>query len=157
MKTLIICLCFLMPVSQTWAKPTKNTSKKLQLDLKQSQVSFHQLVFKFESGFFLLKGGEVKSGELVLDVRGVPLIDTQKYPKVKFRLNRWTVQHNFAPGSPNLIIGGVVTAGGKSYSVETTLFYQPSAQGFEANGKIQFGKKDTLLQGEIELKIVARS
>jgi hypothetical protein len=131
--------------------------KTLKLDLEASQLTYGEKVFHFISGVFDVKKGLVVGGVLVLDVRGAPMINSDRYPTAKFKMKSWREIHSFAPGAPNLAVSGALTINGKTYPVETQLNYEPKDHGFRATGKTEFGKKKSMLHGEVGLKIVATS
>lgn len=129
-------------------------SPTLKLDLEQSGITYGEKTFRFKSGDFKIKKGKVVGGTLILDVKGAPFINSDRYPTAQFKLKHWQEFHSFAPGAPNLEVSGLLTVNGRTHPVRTRVDYLPDERGFQASGKAEFGKKNTLLHGEVSLKIV---
>lgn len=153
MKTLLIFTLFGLFLTPAFAAKTKE--KTFKLVPKESMVQFAKLSRGFESGWFKISKGEVKAAEIVMNAEGFPMIDKKHHPRVKFKLKSWTELHNFAPGSPNVIVTGTLEVNGKKHAVETKLFFEPKDEGFTLHGAIPVALQDLPSLGDAEVKIVA--
>jgi polyisoprenoid-binding protein YceI len=139
---------------------TLDTSASKAMWTGKKVVGSHHGTVDFKEGSFIVKKGSM-TGMVVIDLNTIKdedLTDAEynkklvthlksedffnvaKYSTATFKMTSFTEVHNFVPGQPNAFVKGELTIKGVTKPADLKLFFTPSANGFEAKGKLMIDR-----------------
>lgn len=141
------------------------------LDLESSRLRWvgrnlanaHEGTVRIKSGSVTLKAGELKSGQLILDMKGIEcrdiadtklnriliahledhdFFDTERYPEAEVRMGRVTLRKDVTPGQANYVGEAILTLRGVVHGVSFELAGGVSDDQFSLQGALKFDRTD---------------